>query len=225
MRPPQIVLCKDGSHSLFQEELATSYHSLHGALSESNHVFVHAGLEYSYISNPQKDLRILELGFGTGLNALLTFLSCFDRNVQLNYTGIELFPLAVEIVNQLNYPQVIGHRMATEFFQSIHQATWNTPTPIMQNMILNKLHVNWLSFESRSSFHLVYLDFFGPQSQPELWQYSSLEKIRSLLVPNGILTTFCAQGEFKRNLKKLDFEVESLAGPVGKREMVRAIKK
>lgn len=217
------ILSGDGSHSLHHALFDTTFHSIHGAIGESKHVFIEAGLK-NVLLRQTPSVRILELGFGTGLNALLSFLVCLEAKVQLSYTAIEISPLDKEIIFGLNYPTQVDHPKAQDLFGKLHDAEWNTKIQISKESSLNKIEANWLEFKPNPEYDLVYLDFFGPTTQPELWDDKSLDKIKISLVPGGCLTTFCAQGEFKRTLKKLGFVVESLPGPAGKREMVRATK-
>lgn len=211
----------DGSHTLYVPHLDETYHSKHGAIQEALHVFIGAG--FNYFKKPQ--LKILEVGFGTGLNAFLTLLESEKIDVITNYTGIEAFPLDNNVVQQLNYTDKLSLKdKEIELFGQLHKVEWESYQQITKNFTLNKLKVELGEFNSIEKFDIVYFDAFGPQVQPEMWTLSIFEAIYNLLSQDGILVTYCAKGSVKRALKEVGFKVESLPGPPGKREMTRAVK-
>lgn len=220
----KLVKTGDGSHSLFVPELDEYYHSTHGALRESNHVFIDAGLHYTWASFPDQSLRLFEVGFGTGLNALLTGFEAEKTKEKIHYTSIESSPLPPHIIEKLNYSLHIPVKGVEKQFQNIHHSEWEVPVQISGFFELRKIKVSVEDFNSPEDFHLIFFDAFGPKVQPEMWHEEILQKMYSMLKPRGIFVTYCAKGEVKRTLKKIGFEVQSLPGPPGKREMTRAIK-
>lgn len=218
----KIIVTQDNSKTLLISELNETYHSTNGAYNEAIHVFINAGIQFF----PKKEnLKIFEMGFGTGLNALLSSNYALNNQLQINYTSIEKYPLDMELVQELNYPQLIDNEEVESLFTLLHSSPWGKENKINPHFTLNKLKEDLASFNlDMNSFDIVFYDAFGPRVQPDLWTIESLRKMYELLVPGGILVTYCAQGQFKRNLKSLGFLVENLPGPPGKREMTRAIK-
>ncbi len=190
---------------------------MHGAITESNHVFIRHGLEY--ISVQKSSISILEVGFGTGLNAFLTYLYCMDHDLSIHYTGIEKFPLSRDIVSQLNYVTLLKAEVHSHIFEQMHTSREFEHKNFHFNLFIGDV----VDFASEHPFDLVYFDAFAPGVQPEMWETQVFQKIKNYMSSEGILVTYCAQGQFKRTLKHLGFELETLAGPPGKREMVRAI--
>jgi len=219
-----LIKTGDGSNSLLNSELDETYHSRHGAIQESLHVFIKHGLQFWLQKNQAKEIAILEVGFGTGLNALLTLQESIKNGSKIHYTTLEAFPVSMELIDQLNYAQQLDFDSAHPFFQSIHHCEWNAFVAINDNFILNKCKGKIQEINlSDATYDIVYFDAFAPAKQPEMWELPMLEKAVRSLKPNGIFVTYCAQGQLKRNLKTLGMRVESLPGPPGKREMVRAI--
>jgi tRNA U34 5-methylaminomethyl-2-thiouridine-forming methyltransferase MnmC len=212
--PLSIITTTDGSHTIKNELTGDTYHSIHGAIQESNHVFIHSGLNYFLQSNHKEVIRILEVGFGTGLNALLTLNA--GENVAIEYTTLEPNPLSPEIYEALNFEN-------REMFLCIHQAPWEKPQHIVSRFTLVKHQANLqqASFPE-NYFDLVYYDAFAPTSQPELWTLEIFQRIRSVMTSPSVFVTYCAKGQVKRDLKTAGFTVESIPGPPGKREMIRA---
>lgn len=221
---PQLVTTADGSHTLFIPELNESYHSTFGALNESYHVFVEAGFEAVIQKFPE--IHLLEVGFGTGLNALLTFLRAEEKEVTLHYTGIEPFPVNPELLDRINYPMVIGHPSASRWWSEIHNRSGWMQREVFQNgSSLQKWQGRAEDFQGeRGVYQLVYLDAFAPAVQPELWTEDFFRKLAMMMASDGVLVTYSSKGEVRRNLRSAGFSVEKLAGPAGKREMVRATK-
>ncbi len=218
----KIIVTQDNSKTLLISELNETYHSTNGAFNEAIHVFINAGIQFFH---KKKKLKIFEMGFGTGLNALLSSNYALKNELQINYTSIEKYPLDMELVQELNYPQLIDNEQAESLFTLLHSSPWEKENEINTHFTLTKLKEDLTSFNlNKNSFDIVFYDAFGPRVQPALWTKESLNKMYDLLMPGGILVTYCAQGQFKRNLKSLGFKVENLPGPPGKREMTRAIK-
>lgn len=211
----QIFLTEDGSNSLYLSEFDETYHSRHGAIQESMHVFIENGLK----SINKKNIKILEFGFGTGLNAFMTLINSKEK--QIEYVGIEKFPLDKTLLNQLNYAK---SKEEHALFEKIYSADWNKKVAINVSFTLEKIKVDFLKFLSDEKFDIIYFDAFAPRVQPELWTKEIFEKAFNLLDKEGILVTYCAKGVVKRTLKEVGFEVISLPGPPGKREMTKAVK-
>lgn len=207
---------------MFLENLNETYHSTHGAIQESKHVFIKNGL---HALNCKNEIKILEVGMGTGLNLLLTALEASKNNLNISYTALEPNPIPKEIVTQLNYTTLLNDPDTKIIFDIIHQNLFDVNYSL--NMHVNLLkHQNTIqSFSGIQKFDLIYFDAFAPQKQPEMWTSDIFIKLRELMSENSILVTYCAKGEVKRTLKSAGFEIESLPGPPGKREMTRATKK
>lgn len=224
-REVQLIETEDGSHSLYVPSLNETYHSFHGAIRESQHVFIQTGLNHWIVENPKKNVRILEVGFGTGLNALLSFDYALTNGVNIFYHTLEPCPLEATLVKQLNYPAFLANNSLEHYFQEIHAASWNTPVQLESCFTIQKELGKLQSFETANeSFDIVFFDAFAPNKQAELWTLESLKKVYECLGHGGVLVTYCAKGQLKRDLKSLGFEVETLPGPPGKKEMVRGIK-
>lgn len=218
-----LFITEDGSHSLQVLELDETYHSSHGAIQESNHVFIKSGLTHWLEKNQQKAISIFEVGFGTGLNALLTALKTTDLKLKINYQSIELYPLPDELTSQLNYTQQL--RCDSQLFKSIHSCNWEEPVAISKYFQLHKTQAGFKEYNTKATFDVIYFDAFAPSKQAEMWEYSIIEKCYHMLNPNGLFITYSAKGQLKRDLKQAGFTVESIPGPPGKFEMVRASKK
>jgi tRNA U34 5-methylaminomethyl-2-thiouridine-forming methyltransferase MnmC len=215
----QIILTEDGSSTLYIPELNEHYHSIHGAIQESMHVFIEAGLKKCSAS----EVKIFELGFGTGLNCLLSILN--NRGKTIEYHSIEPFPIEPGLVKQLNYPSILKLDLATRLvFESIHNAPWNELVKIKGDFLLRKIKDDMETFSSESKFDIVYFDAFSPAIHPHLWTKEIFSKLFDWMNTGGILVTFCAKGEVRRNMQSCGFAVERLPGPPGKREILRAVK-
>lgn len=223
MMKKELKQTADGSHTIFVPELDEHYHSVNGAIEESKHVFIRAGFEYCL--KPGGKMNLLEVGFGTGLNALLTCLAALKANVQVNYVGIEAFPLPAEIITSLNYPEVTGEPQAAALFSKIHEANWIYPSYITERFLLNKIEARLEDVSlSPSMFNLIYFDAFSPDVQPELWTGEIFSKLCAALAADGILVTYSSKGLVKQALRNAGFSVERLPGAAGKRHMLRAKK-
>jgi tRNA U34 5-methylaminomethyl-2-thiouridine-forming methyltransferase MnmC len=220
----KVIETEDRSTTLFVEELQEHYHSTRGALQESEHVFINAG--YRHLCSHLRPLNILEVGFGTGLNALLTLRESIKTKRKARYVAIEPFEIGAELVAQMNYPQLMKWALADFYYKKLHEAPWEMPYFLDDFFILHKIpgRMQDVSLQE-GSFHLIYFDAFGPDKQPEMWEQSVFEKCSHCLVRNGILTTYSSKGQVRRNLIAAGFEVEKIPGAKGKREMIRAIKK
>ncbi|MEQ8626475.1 tRNA (5-methylaminomethyl-2-thiouridine)(34)-methyltransferase MnmD [Ekhidna sp.] len=217
----KIITTEDGSHSLFDEELNETYHSTRGARGESMHVFIREGLEHWLSGNQTEEIRILEIGLGTGLNAFLTAQFAERHSQKIHFTSLEPFPIEKEIYENLNLYQSEEER---GLLLKIHESNWEQESKISSNFTLQKTKSKLEDFTTSNSFHIIYFDAFAPSKQPEVWSLENLKKCFSLLDRGGILTTYCAQGQFKRNLIEGGFKVETLQGAMGKKEMVRGVK-
>ena len=219
-----LITTGDGSHSLRNEELNETYHSAHGALQESSHVFIKNGLEY-WTGSREAAPRILEVGFGTGLNALLALSFAETQQTPVYYESLETYPLLPEIYEKLNYTAMMGSAGLSASFRLMHSADWGREIKLGKYLTFLKQQESIHSYESSGPFHIIFFDAFAPGKQPDMWKPDVMKKMYDLLAPDGILVTYCAQGQFKRNLKEAGFEVETLQGPPGKKEMVRGVKK
>jgi len=218
-----LIKTEDGSNSLLNTDLDETYHSRHGAIQESQHVFIKNGLQFWLDKNQSGNISILEIGFGTGLNALLALQESINRAAQFHYTTIEAFPIPSGLATQLNYAEQLNFESSKEYFQTIHRSDWNIPISLSSNFILEKRQgeIQNLNLEDKT-FDVVFFDAFAPNKQPEMWALPVLEKIVKSMKVNSVFVTYCAKGQLKRDLRSLGLQVESLPGPPGKREMVRA---
>ncbi|MGB3547685.1 MAG: tRNA (5-methylaminomethyl-2-thiouridine)(34)-methyltransferase MnmD [Saprospiraceae bacterium] len=216
---------QDGSHTLISDRYGIPYHSRYGAVQESRHVFIKMGL-YDLLLRQPPEVRILELGFGTGLNAFLTLLEA-DRRPELPvfFTSLEDHPVSEETARQLNYCKQLAVTDRQTDFLDLHRAPWDEQTATSPNFTLHKIAGSYLELDLPADrFDLVYYDAFAPVTQPELWTPPALARAYRALAPGGALVTYCAKGQVKRNLKSIGFKVEGVEGPPGKREMIRAVR-
>jgi tRNA U34 5-methylaminomethyl-2-thiouridine-forming methyltransferase MnmC len=216
----ELILTADGSHTLYVPDMDEHYHSIHGAIQESLFIFIKNGFEVCR-ANP---LNILEIGFGTGLNAFLTAIKSIDGERIVNYTTVEKYPLAENITSSLNYHNFTGAD-TRELFSLIHSSPWNTEVSICKNFILRKIEADITNCLPEGAYDLIYFDAFGPDKQPEMWSDDVFNRIASLTRENGIFVTYSAKGKVKRILKECGFVVSLLPGPPGKRQIIRADKK
>ncbi len=219
MKNIEIRQTADGSKTLYLPELDETYHSSHGAMQEAMHVFIQHGL--AFIGQEKKSISVFEMGFGTGLNALLTAQWAEQHSCSIRYIGIELHPIPKDIWQQMDYVQEVLER---ERYSNIMAAEWGEYQEIEPNFQLKKVEEDILGLQLVEQVDLIYFDAFGPRAQSEMWDLPVLTKMYERLNPGGVFVTYCAQGQMKRNLKSLGFSLESLPGPPGKREMTRAIK-
>lgn len=221
----EITSTKDGAKTLYIKELNESYHSSHGALQEAKHVFIENGLKKLNLC----EINILELGFGTGLNVLVTideFLKT-DKNHIINYYSLEKYPLELTEITDLAYSQLFESKNFETYYEKIHRTPWNVMCEILPNFNLKKIELDFHKIDEISlpPMNLVYFDCFGARVQPDLWEESFLKKIKEKMTAGGLLTTYSSKGSFRRALENLKFEVVKLQGPLGKREMINAVLK
>jgi tRNA U34 5-methylaminomethyl-2-thiouridine-forming methyltransferase MnmC len=230
----KIQITEDGSHTLFSEMAGQTYHSSHGAVQESRHIFTSQLSTLNFISKGSKtfgsQLSILEIGFGTGLNVLLTAQWARENGVKVDFTTIELYPLAEEVYSELNYGQLLGD---DELFLRLHEAEWDAGfVEVTENFAIRKFKsdiVEWLRnaqciMHNTQLFDIVYFDAFSPDAQPELWTEEVFRNIYALMKEGGVMTTYCAKGNVRRAMLAAGFRVEKLQGPPGKRHILRALK-
>lgn len=217
---PEIIKTADGSDTLYVKDINEHYHSTFGAVQESMHIFIKAGL----LTCPGTSLTIFEAGFGTGLNAWLTFLQSLKNGLQIRYYSIEKHPLSSEIYKSLNYPFYLNE--GEDAFLKIHEACWNTEVELSDNFSLHKIEGDLTTFDFNflPDIDLIYFDAFSPDKQPELWEEPILRSLYEHTSPGGKLVTYCAKGSVRRTLIKSGFTAERIPGPPGKREMLRATK-
>jgi tRNA U34 5-methylaminomethyl-2-thiouridine-forming methyltransferase MnmC len=217
----EIQLTSDGSHTIFVPELNEHYHSVHGAINESRHIFIEAGL--NFISQKTDKINILEIGFGTGLNALLTYLEAEKKSLFINYSSIELYPLNEDVFSKLNYAEQIQYQDIHNIFLKLHQSPWDQDVFFSDYFSLRKMKISLRDYiPVNQYFDLIYFDAFGPDVQPEMWTADVFKKMAFCLKNGGVLVTYSTKGTVKRNLKDAGFIIEKLPGPVGKREILRA---
>jgi len=214
---------EDGSFTLFHPIIGEHYHSTRGALQESKHVFLHAGLEYALTRNPKNTISILEVGFGTGLNYLVSQEYCEQQGIHLHYTGIEPYPLSKTILKSMQYKTYIDGNVVDEFY-SIYEKSLEREVKAGPHSFLTLATEEALSFQSPDLFDVLYFDAFATTRQPEMWTLNTLSHCCSFLDVGGVFVTYAITGNLKRILKSLGFRIEKVAGARGKREMLRAIK-
>jgi tRNA U34 5-methylaminomethyl-2-thiouridine-forming methyltransferase MnmC len=218
-----IITTSDGSKTIQIEGWNEQYHSIHGALQEAKHVYINAGLKTFLERQPKQNaLTVLEIGFGTGLNALLTALESLNISQEICYHGIEAYPVEAEELQALGYHTLIGSDPS--IFQNIHNCSWHETHKILPHFSIVKRQAFFSNIAEVNEFDIIYFDAFGPRVQPNLWIESIFKKMYEALRPNGLLVTYCAKGSVRRCMQAVGFEVERLPGPPGKREMLRAIK-
>jgi len=216
----KIITTADGSTTIQIEDWDEQYHSVHGAIQESNHVFIKQGLLFSCAENDT--LSILEIGFGTGLNALITLMHAEQLNLNIDYVGIEAYPVKSEELRQLNYVKEL--HVDAAIFSSLHDSTWESRHEITPYFNLTKQQKHFKDIDQKDSFDLIYFDAFGARVQPELWTETIFKIMFDALKNRGVLVTYSAKGSVRRAMQAVGFIVERLEGPPGKREMLRAIK-
>jgi tRNA U34 5-methylaminomethyl-2-thiouridine-forming methyltransferase MnmC len=217
-----IVRTEDGSDTVFSGSPGISFHSIHGAIQESNHVFLNAALKF-FIENHAvpEQIRIFEMGFGTGLNALLAARVAIRTKTKLIYHAIDLHPLPGEILSQLNYADLLQE---PALYTSIIRLPWDQEIDIDPYFTLMKTVGDFGRYTFHDNYHLIFYDAFAPEDQPGLWTSEVFQKIFDAMLPGGILTTYCAKSVVRKKLISIGFHVEKLPGPPGKREIIRAIK-
>lgn len=210
-------MTRDGSATLYAPAFDEHYHSVHGAIQESKHVFLEAGLRPLLKLN--RDLHIFEMGFGTGLNALLTLM--LAPRPAIHYISIEAFPLEQAQLDMLNYSEQLGEG-SEAIFKALHQASWGEAIPIQPDFTLHKQSITLEDYQPDTLVDLIYYDAFAPSAQPDLWTPEVMQRCFDMLNPGGVWVSYCAKGDVRRGLQAAGFEVERLPGPPGKRQMLRA---
>ncbi len=216
----KIITTADGSKTIQIEEWNEQYHSKHGAVQEAYHVFIEHGLRLFSDST----VSILEIGFGTGLNALITLLEAEKLRLKVDYVGVEAYPVALDEARELNYCTQLEAVSQLAEFEKMHTSAWEVREAITENFNLQKEQKDFRSIENRQTFNLIYFDAFGARVQPELWTEEVFAKMYQALQSKGVLVTYAAKGSVRRAMQAVGFEVERLPGPPGKREMLRATK-
>lgn len=217
----KVIITEDGSSSLLMQDWGETYHSVHGAVQETQHVYIENGLRFLFSQNKKEQYAVLEMGFGTGLTALLTAQNAADALKKVNYTGIEAFPLTEGEWKTLNYTDHLPTQETLLY--KVHEAVWETAIPLTPFFTLTKTQQRFETLCVEGTFDLIYFDVFGYKYQPELWTEAIFEQMKDLLYPGGILVTYACKAAVNKILKNLGFEVHKLKGPPGKREMTRAI--
>ncbi|MBN2805222.1 MAG: tRNA (5-methylaminomethyl-2-thiouridine)(34)-methyltransferase MnmD [Prolixibacteraceae bacterium] len=217
----ELIITEDGSHTLYLPEMQEHYHSVHGALQESKHVFIEAGLKQQNRST----INLLEVGFGTGLNALLSLQHAHEFGQHIHYFGLEKYPLQAEEYQQLNYGRLLNEHSAYEL-QKMHECPWNEPVQLTEYFVLQKINndIHGYNFAALPLFDLIYFDAFAPSKQEGIWTEAIFRTLYNHCKPGAILVTYCAKGSVRRDLQSVGFRMERIPGPPGKKEMLRGIK-
>ena len=217
----EFVITEDGSHTIYLPEMDEHYHSTHGAIQESLHIYINQGL----FQVTKQEISILEIGFGTGLNTYLTYAFTDRKKLNINYFSIEKYPLSEIDYLKLNYPSKIFPEYS-DVFEKIHRAKWDSVVEISPEFSLQKVHADLLSFKFNSlpQFDLLYYDAFAPGKQPEMWTDEIIQKVASTVKKDGILVTYCAKGSVRRAFSAAGFQMERIPGPTGKKEILRGKK-
>jgi tRNA U34 5-methylaminomethyl-2-thiouridine-forming methyltransferase MnmC len=216
----EVIQTRDGSTTIHIEGWDECYHSKFGAIQEAKHVFIKNGL--SLFENVE--ISILEIGFGTGLNAFITFLEAKKSNLLIDYVGVEAYPISADELAAMNYVDELDADNEKSVFEKMHESKWEERIPLRDDFSLTKRKQFFENISDLDKFDLIYFDAFGYNVQPELWSTAIFEKMFKALKPKGILVTYAARGVVKRSMIEVGFRVEKLAGPPGKREMFRAVK-
>jgi tRNA U34 5-methylaminomethyl-2-thiouridine-forming methyltransferase MnmC len=216
----EVIQTRDGSTTIHIEGWDECYHSKFGAIQEAKHVFIKNGL--SLFENVE--ISILEIGFGTGLNAFITFLEAKKSNLRIDYVGVEAYPILADELAAMNYVEELNADNDKIVFEKMHESRWEERIPLRDDFSLTKRRQFFENISDLDKFDLIYFDAFGYNVQPELWSTAIFEKMFKALKPKGILVTYAARGVVKRSMIEVGFRVEKLAGPPGKREMFRAVK-
>jgi len=220
-----LILTEDGSHTLRVNEIDECYHSTHGAVQESMHIFIDSGLRgYLSVNGDKSEINVLEIGFGTGLNAFLTLIEAEKLKLKVNYTTLELYPLAADDAMRLNYPEVL--RGDRGLFEQLHYSSWDVENEgdISSFFSLRKIKADFTAYELPGLYDVIYFDAFSPEKQPEMWSEAGFGKIYRKSSDGAVMTTYCAKGAVRRAMQSAGFLPERLPGPPGKREILRARK-
>jgi tRNA U34 5-methylaminomethyl-2-thiouridine-forming methyltransferase MnmC len=218
----ELVKTTDGSNTLYNPEVGENYHSRHGALQESRHVFVNAGLNYFLAQNAANEVSVFEVGFGTGLNFLLSADVCTEKKIKLNYTGVEAYPLSNQMISETGYDVYTSASLWQAFINN-YPASLIAPVQLNPDCQLNIANCKLLDFQSEKLFDLIYFDAFAVAHQPEMWNETAIGHTIKFLKPGGIFVTYAITGNLKRMLKNMGLQIQKIPGAAGKREMLRAI--
>ncbi len=213
----ELLITSDGSHTLFVPDIDECYHSTHGAIQESRHIFIEAGLKQCL----KDEIYVLEVGFGTGLNAFLALLEAEQSGKMIHYLALEKYPVDIEKAILLNYPAKIDSDKQ-DIFNLFHSSIWNEPVEITPYFTLHKIETDFTQFVHNQQYDVIFFDAFSPEKQSEMWSLEQFEKLYKSCNSGAILTTYCAKGIVRRALESAGFDVERLPGPPGKREILRA---
>lgn len=217
----EIIITNDGSTTIHIPDWNENYHSTHGAIQEAKHVFIKNGLD---LLQNQKSISLLEIGFGTGLNAFITFLETLDKE-KVNYVGVEAYPISSEEIAQMNYVTELKATQYQVVFDKMHSCDWESQQHITEKFILTKRKQFFQDINDKEQYDLIYFDAFGFPLQPELWSEVIFKKMFDALLPNGVLVTYACRTSIKNAMLSVGFSIEKLPGAPGKREMLRAIKR
>ena len=221
----KIIKTGDGSNTIFLEDIDETYHSRHGAVQESMHVFIKNGFRFQISNYPRNVIKIFEMGLGTGLNAVLTALESIKFRQQVEYTSVEPYPLTSKTIALLNYKNILNNIAADEYLTKIHEIDFDQFESLHSFFKFRKICSTIQDYESKTEkYNLIYFDAFAPNKQPEIWHKDILNKVFMFLDEKSVFVTYCAQGQVKRDLKNVGFTLQSLQGPPGKKEMIRGIK-
>ncbi|UIR56297.1 tRNA (5-methylaminomethyl-2-thiouridine)(34)-methyltransferase MnmD [Sphingobacterium sp. SRCM116780] len=219
----EFIMTRDGSKTLFNEQIGECYHSKHGAVQESKHVFIKMGLDHFFHQYDQDEIAILEIGFGTGLNFIQTLAYTNDQKIQIDYLGIEGFPLSLETVQKTGYDDFISRDNWNDYISNYQQA-FKEDTSINAKVKLHIDHTLLMDFDSDKRFDIVYFDAFATIHQPEMWSDEALAHVAKFMKSGAVFVTYAITGNLKRSMKALGFQIEKVPGAPGKREMLRATK-
>lgn len=219
---PQLVITADGSPTLYIEEWQEHYHSMHGAVQESKHVFLDAGL--IPLLEKLHQVRILEVGLGTGFNALLTLATILQTEKRVTYHALEPHPIPIDIIEQFTEKHLLLLGSGASYFHALHRSPWQRSVDLHPQFTLTKLQMGVQTYTEKECLDLIYFDAFSPRVQPDMWVADVFLGLYHALATNGVLVTYCAKGAVRRTLQEVGFQVERLPGPPGKREMLRATK-
>lgn len=217
----EVIITSDGSTSIHLPDWGESYHSKHGAIQEAYHVFIKNGLFLC----KEESVSVLEIGFGTGLNAFITLLESEKTNQNIDYVGVEGFPISAEEISQMNYASQLNVGSYVDFFKQMHATCWEDKHLISSHFQLTKRNQLFTEITDKNQFDVIYFDAFGYRVQPELWSAEIFLKMYNALNINGILVTYACRGPIKKAMIEAGFQIEKLAGPPGKREMLRGFKR
>ena len=222
----EVVITGDGSSTIHLPDWDEQYHSKHGAVQEAYHVFIKHGLHhlYSEKGNSNTGVSILEIGFGTGLNAFITLLEAEKLKLKINYVGVEAYPVSAEEISLLNYTKALEAEAREAVFKTLHDVPWDVKQHITPMFSIEKQKKFFSEINDEAVFNLIYFDAFGARVQPELWTEPVFRSMYKTLKPNGVLVTYAAKGSVRRAMQSVGFTVERLEGPPGKREMLRGTK-